>query len=70
MLAATAGYAGVDETDPKEQDAVDFRRLVRANHERIDRKIVSDLAGQVWEKGSEEILDFIELTLKDQPLPI
>ena len=47
MLAATAGYAGVDETDPKEQDAVDFRRLVRANHERIDRKIVSDLAGQV-----------------------
>ncbi len=56
--------------EKKEQDAVDFRRIIRANHERIDRKIVSDLAGQVWEKGSEEILDFIELTLKDQPFPI
>jgi hypothetical protein len=24
----------------------------------------------VWEKGSEEILNFIELTLNDKPLPI
>ncbi len=56
--------------EKKEQDAVDFRRIVRANHERIDRVSLSELAGQVWEKGAEEILDFIQLTLNDQPLPL
>jgi ribosomal protein L31E len=56
--------------EKKEQDAVDFRRMVRANHQRVDRSILSELAGQVWEKGSEEILNFIELTLNDKPLPI
>lgn len=56
--------------DKKEQDGVDFRRLVRANHQRVDRLMLSELASQVWEKGSEEILNFIELTLNDQPLPV
>lgn len=56
--------------DKKEQDAVDFRKIVRANHQRIDRESLAKLADQVWEQGGVEILRFIELTLTDQPLPI
>ncbi len=56
--------------EKKEQDSVDFRRIVRANHLQIDRKIISELASEVWEKGGEEILAFVELTLNDQPLPL
>jgi len=56
--------------DKKSYDAGDFRRMVKANHQRVDRLMLSELASQVWEKGSEEILNFIELTLNDQPLPV
>jgi hypothetical protein len=56
--------------EKKSYDAGDFRRIVRANHQRVDKKILSELADQVWEKGGEEILRFLELTLSDQPLPI
>lgn len=56
--------------DKKEYDAGDFRKIVRANHQRIDRESLAKLADQVWEQGGEEILKFIELTLTDQPLPI
>jgi hypothetical protein len=56
--------------DKKEQDAVDFRRIIRANPESIDRNILSVLASQVWEKGGEEVLRFVDLTLADEPLPL
>jgi hypothetical protein len=56
--------------DKKEYDAGDFRKIVRANHERIDRESLSKLCNQVWEHGGDEVLRFIELTLTDQPLPI
>jgi hypothetical protein len=56
--------------DKKEQDAVDFRRIVRANHERVDRAALSALANEIWERGGVEIQSFIDLTLDDQPLPV
>jgi hypothetical protein len=49
--------------DKKEYDAGDFRRIIRANHERIDRQSLSALASEIWEGGGQEILKFIELTL-------
>ena len=48
---------------------VDLRRIIRANHQRIDRDILNALGKQVWERGGEEVLRFIELTLTDQPFP-
>lgn len=56
--------------DKKEQDAVDFRRIVRANHERAREELLRELADQIWEKGGDDIMRFIDLTLKDKPLPI
>lgn len=56
--------------DKKEYDAGDFRKMVRANHQRIDRESLARLGNQVWEQGGDDILRFIELTLTDQPLPI
>jgi hypothetical protein len=55
--------------EKKEYDAGDFRRIVRANHKRIDREALSSLANEIWEQGGTEILRFIELTLADKPLP-
>jgi hypothetical protein len=56
--------------EKKEQDAVDFRKLVRANSQRMDRAVLQDLAGQVWQGGSEEILQFVEIAMQDKPFPI
>jgi hypothetical protein len=56
--------------DKKEYDAGDFRKIVRANHERLNRDVLFALCNQIWEKGGEEVLKFIELTLTDQALPI
>lgn len=56
--------------EKKEYDAGDFRRIVRANHSRIDEPILRKLADQIWEKGGDEIAHFVQLTLSDQALPI
>jgi hypothetical protein len=56
--------------DDKEQDAVDFRRLVRANRDRIRRDDLRRLAALVWEGGANEIERFVEIALSDKPFPI
>ena len=56
--------------EKKEQDAVDLRRIIRANHAAIDRDLLHRLGNQVWEKGGDEVIHFIDLTLHDQPFPI
>ena len=56
--------------DKKEQDAVDFRKIARASYQLVNRDLLHDLGNQIWEKGGDEVLKFIELTLSDQPLPI
>ena len=53
----------------KQQDAIDMRRIMKANDIRIDRESLSALANQVWEGGGEEILQYLELALGDQPFP-
>lgn len=56
--------------DKKEYDAGDFRKIARANQENIDRQRLSALASQIWERGGIEILEFIDLTLQNKPLPV
>jgi hypothetical protein len=56
--------------DKREQDAVDFRRLVRANHDRIQMEVLRRLAGLVWVGGADDIVRFIEIALSDKPFPI
>jgi len=56
--------------DRKEQDAVDFRRIVRTNHHRLDATAPRRLAALVWESGGGEIGRFVEIALSDEALPI
>jgi hypothetical protein len=56
--------------EKKEYDAGDFRRLAKANCDRIREDDLRRLAGLVWERGAEEIGRFVEIALSDQPFPI
>lgn len=58
------------ERNRKEYDAGDFRRLVQANRVRIRFDELQRLAGLVWERGAEEIVQFVEIATSDQPFPI
>jgi hypothetical protein len=56
--------------DKKEQDAVDFRRIVRANHDRLRMDELRRLAGMVWEGGASDVDRFLQIALTDAPFPI
>jgi hypothetical protein len=56
--------------DKKEQDAVDFRRLVRANYGQLKRADLRRLAELIWEGGADEIEQFVETAVTDTPFPI
>ncbi len=53
----------------KQQDAVDMRQVVAANWKDIDRERLSALAGQVWEQGAAEILQFMQFAIENKPFP-
>jgi hypothetical protein len=53
----------------REQDAGDFRRMVRANRERIDCDVVRQLGDELWEGGGNEILQFLDIAFLNQPFP-
>ena len=52
--------------EKKEQDAVDFRRMVRANRDHIDLASLRSLAAQVWENGADEIERFLDIAMSNQ----
>ena len=56
--------------EKKDYDAADFRRLVRANHDRIRKDDLHRLAGLVWEGGADDIDRFIQIALSEEPFPI
>jgi hypothetical protein len=56
--------------EKKEYDAGDFRRLVRANHARLQHDVLRRLAGMVWENGADDIERFVEIAQSDEPFPI
>ncbi len=72
--AVVSKYAAVvsphRDWDKKEQDAVDLRRIIKANIDAIDRRQLSHLASQVWERGGEDVLRFVELALDNKPFPV
>ena len=55
--------------DEKAYDLADSRKIIRANHKTLDRDILLLLGNQIWEKGGDELLNFVDLTIADQPLP-
>jgi hypothetical protein len=58
------------EWDRKEYDAGDFRQIVRANYDRLDRDQLRVLGTQVWDGGGDEVLKFVEIAMQNQPFPI
>lgn len=56
--------------DRKEQDAVDFRRMTKANRDNIRIKDLRRLAELVYEGGGDEIERFLEIAVSDQPFPV
>ncbi len=64
--ALVSPFRGVEK---KEYDAGDLRRIIKANVSRIDREKLVALANEVWERGGEEILKFLELAVNDKPFP-
>jgi len=56
--------------DKKEQDAVDFRRLARANPDRMRTDDLRRIAGLVWEGGADDIVRFVHIALSDEPFPM
>jgi len=53
--------------DKKQQDAVDLRRLIKANHKAIRIAVLRDLASDVWEGGAEDIDRYIDAAMNDKP---
>lgn len=56
--------------EKKEYDAGDLRRIIRNNYAAIDREVIRKLGDQVWEKGGEELLLFLEIAQEDRPFPV
>ena len=58
------------DVDKREQDAVDFRRMVRANHQRIRHDVLRRLADEVWDGAGQDIERFLKIALSNEPFPI
>lgn len=54
----------------KQQDAVDFRRIVLPDHHRIDRDETHRLGELIFAGGGDELLEFIQLTIDQKPFPV
>lgn len=54
----------------KSYDAGDFRGMVQANHQHIQRADLRRLADEIWEGGGQEIEEFLEIALSERPFPI
>ena len=52
--------------EKKELDAVDFRRMVRANRDQIDLASLRRLAAQVWERRADEIERFLDVAMSNE----
>ena len=72
--ALAAKYAALvsryRDREKKEYDAGDFRRMVRANYDRIDREDLRRLANRIWEGAGEEIDRFVEIAMGDEAFPV
>ena len=55
--------------EKKDFDAGDLRFLIKTNIKKINRDRLISLASEVWERGGEDILKFLDLALADKPFP-
>jgi hypothetical protein len=53
----------------RDQNDSDFRRMVKANRDRIREDDLRRLASLVWEGGANEIVRFVEIAVSDKPFP-
>ncbi len=56
--------------EKKEYDAGDFRRIARANYDRINREYLRRLGDLVWPGGGEELERFLDIAPRDEPFPV
>jgi len=56
--------------DKKQQDAVDFRSIARANYDRVQRETLRRLGDLVWDGGGAELEEFLEIAQRDEAFPI
>jgi len=56
--------------EKKEFDAADFRSIVNANIDTIDRDRLHTLADEFFPGAGDEILSFLDLALNDDPFPL
>lgn len=70
VLKYAAMLSPYRDRERKDYDAGDFRRLVRANIDRLRPADLHRLAGLVWQQGAEEIDRFVRIALSDAPFPI
>lgn len=58
------------EFERKQQDAVDFRKIVLPNQDSIDRKLLAELGGLVYSGGGGKILEYLDLAIAQKPFPV
>jgi len=56
--------------EKRQQDAVDFRRMARANYDRVQRERLRRLGDLVWQGGGAELEQFLEIAQRDEPFPV
>ena len=56
--------------EKKEQDAVDFRRIVKANFDGIDHDALKQLADEVYDGGANEIEKFLDIAMSNRPFAL
>jgi len=71
--ALAAKYAALisdfRDLEKKAYDAGDFRRIARANYDRVRREPLRQLGDLVWEGGGAELEEFLEIAKRDEPFP-
>jgi len=58
------------DVEKREYDAGDFRRMVRANHQRIRHDVLCRLADEVWDGAGKDIEQFVKIALGNDRFPI
>lgn len=69
-LKYAAMISDFHDREKKEYDAADFRRIARTNHASVNREPLRYLGDLIWEHGGEELVQFLDIALKDEPFPI
>jgi hypothetical protein len=63
--AMVSSYRSIDK---KGQDAVEFRRIARASHERVRMDELRRLAAFIWDGGADEIEKFFKTAQTNEHL--